>query len=653
MPPLPSSPATLTSTRTSVSASPWRPSCSSAESVATEWIRRQSGSSCLTLRLCRLPMKSHSKASPQRSCLAARSCWRFSPTSVDAGLGEGAHLLQRHVLGRGEDLDPGRRRARAPARGWRRSSPGRGRGSGPALRPPSLEPDQPAWRPVRPPSRRWEKKSSSSQLVQRPADLDALDPGLAQQSPGDLGQVEHPARGDARRRGRRRRRAPRRRPRSSRGRSRGRSRLRWRRPPRRRGRRSRPPGRASRSGASPRRRARRAATGRQSATKTSGARPGPACASTSAVGLRGSATSSALRPVVEGQLGAVHLAADRDPLGRSRVPREAARFSSTLVGVLGETPRLRLSKGGSLTPPSGSRRRPVAPGRSASSQRTPSALAPLHASPPAAASATASSCSRPAISPSSLRRRAASRPRPTAGPCGDAGGDQVLAVDLERDIAPLAQVAVEPLGAQRPGEDQLDRVAAARPAPPPPRAARGRPRPAPPRRPRPERRGKQRRGRGATLRPGRPREQLGDPGGQLDPALARLDQAPLGEQGQARAARRSRRRAAAARPRGDRPRPCPGRPRAAAPRSRARARSRSGRRSGRRAAPGSGRPRRSAGAGRAAARPRGRPAAVGVDQPRLALQRDRHRVDREVAAGEVGLDARPPARPPGSAPGCG
>src|SRR6185436_4418870 len=76
------SPATLTSTSTSVPGAPCRPSCSNAESLATEWISRHIGRSCRTLRLCRLPMKSHSKASPQRSCLAARSCWRFSPTSL-------------------------------------------------------------------------------------------------------------------------------------------------------------------------------------------------------------------------------------------------------------------------------------------------------------------------------------------------------------------------------------------------------------------------------------------------------------------------------------------------------------------------------------------------------------------------------------------
>ena len=50
--------------------------------MATEWISRTCGRISLTLRLCRLPMKSQVKASPQRSRLAARSCWRFSPTSV-------------------------------------------------------------------------------------------------------------------------------------------------------------------------------------------------------------------------------------------------------------------------------------------------------------------------------------------------------------------------------------------------------------------------------------------------------------------------------------------------------------------------------------------------------------------------------------------
>ena len=78
-----------------------------------------------------------------------------------AGLGERAHLVAGHVLGRREDLDLRARRSRAPAPGSRGRAPGRARGS--------AQPSQaPAWRPVRSPSRRWEKKSSGLQLVHSP-----------------------------------------------------------------------------------------------------------------------------------------------------------------------------------------------------------------------------------------------------------------------------------------------------------------------------------------------------------------------------------------------------------------------------------------------------------------------------------------------------
>ena len=59
IPPLLSSPATFTSTRTSVSGVPCLPSCSRADSLASEWISRTRGTIPFTLRLCRLPMKSH------------------------------------------------------------------------------------------------------------------------------------------------------------------------------------------------------------------------------------------------------------------------------------------------------------------------------------------------------------------------------------------------------------------------------------------------------------------------------------------------------------------------------------------------------------------------------------------------------------------
>ena len=50
-------------------------------------------------------------------------------------------------------------------------------------------------RPARPWSRRWEKKSSGSQEVQRPADSTGT-AGAGEQAAGDLGKVEHAAVGD-------------------------------------------------------------------------------------------------------------------------------------------------------------------------------------------------------------------------------------------------------------------------------------------------------------------------------------------------------------------------------------------------------------------------------------------------------------------------
>ena len=72
-PALPSSPATLTSTRISVSGVPWRSSWRSAESEATEWISSTSGRTCLTLRLWSWPMKC------QRSARARRRPWPRAP----------------------------------------------------------------------------------------------------------------------------------------------------------------------------------------------------------------------------------------------------------------------------------------------------------------------------------------------------------------------------------------------------------------------------------------------------------------------------------------------------------------------------------------------------------------------------------------------
>src|SRR6188472_4210588 len=178
-PPLPSSPAMLTSTRISVSAAACVPSWVRTESVATEWIRRQAGSSCLTLRLCRLPMKSHSKASPQRSCLASSSCWRFSPTrrtpaSASAPISSsGTYLVAARISTSGPAICRARARLAAifsASRPWIRP--------GTSALPP-IEPDEPGLpsRVAVAAMREEERALPAGAEVSR---LDLLDAGLAQ-----------------------------------------------------------------------------------------------------------------------------------------------------------------------------------------------------------------------------------------------------------------------------------------------------------------------------------------------------------------------------------------------------------------------------------------------------------------------------------------
>ena len=118
----------------------------------------------------------------------------------------------------------------APDRGPRRRSRSRTRSrfgahplapSGPGSAQPR---DAPAWRPVTPRSRRWEKNSDGSeQIVHRPTSCTALDAGALQlrraRSPSDPGCARAATSG----RGRRTPRAPPRRPRSSTARLRDRS----------------------------------------------------------------------------------------------------------------------------------------------------------------------------------------------------------------------------------------------------------------------------------------------------------------------------------------------------------------------------------------------------------------------------------------------
>ena len=331
-PPLPSSPATLTSTRTSVSGLPWR----------AELLERRVGGDRVDqaaerqqlLHLAALQVADEVPARrrrPSARAWRARSCWRFSPTRVDPGLGERPHLLERHVLGRDEDLDPVAGDLARPARGWRATLAGvdavdqarhlsrpsiqasaglaagaRRRRGGGRRRAPARSSCRA--RPPRPARRRRRRAAAGRPRAGRASGRRRL-----------------------RRRGRRRRRGPRRRPRSSRDRSRDRSRRRSRRPPRR--------PRATIPAASPRQPQWSIATppgprgrpGRQSAMKTSGARPGSVATwpSTSA-DLRAGRGERArdLRLEVDRELGAVDLAADQRPArARGRARRRAGAGS--------------------------------------------------------------------------------------------------------------------------------------------------------------------------------------------------------------------------------------------------------------------------------------------------------------------------------------
>ena len=180
MPALPSSPATLTSTRISVSGVPCLPSWVSAESDATEWISSTYGRICLTLRLWSWPMKCQ-RNSGWAVALASSSWARFSPTSVSPASCEDVEVLERDVLDGGEQLDLVRAAAGLP----------RGRLD---LGPHALEPaphrldldavDQarhttPACRPVTPPSRRWEKNSPNQHIEHSPTSWTSSTPAAS------------------------------------------------------------------------------------------------------------------------------------------------------------------------------------------------------------------------------------------------------------------------------------------------------------------------------------------------------------------------------------------------------------------------------------------------------------------------------------------
>ena len=279
-----SSPATLTSSSTGTRCSAWRSICATTDSLSTEWISRTRGSTSFVLRLWRWPMKSQVKRSPQRSCLAISAWAVFSPTSVTPA------SASAPISSTGTYLVAARTSTSAASRPARGAGARRCDPAPPTRRAPHpagvellylASQASPAWRPVRPPSRRWEKNSSGWQLVQRPGERHVL----ARRAPRARGARRAAGRASARR-GRRRGRCARRprsppgRPRSSRARSPGRSRPRPRpcRASRRTARRPRaprcrPPRRASRSGPSRPRRAPRARAARSRRPAPAASRP--------------------------------------------------------------------------------------------------------------------------------------------------------------------------------------------------------------------------------------------------------------------------------------------------------------------------------------------------------------------------------------------
>ena len=283
-------------------------------------------------------MKCQRNASPYSACFASRSCARFSPTTVDAGLGERRHVGERDVLRRRDDRHV-RRRPRACTRA------SRSRIAAQATAP--ITPWTPRARPVA--AVREEELRVVSACRGRPARPRST-PARAQRALGRRPEVEDAV---ARQVGVEARRHLRRRPRSSTARSPAR------RPPpsaRRRAPRRRPRRRPPRARASP-----RAATA--SARGAVGARD----RDRQAVGGRARASaararrSRARRPARRARPGAARctvgvctLPVEREPRRRrGRAPRtRRRRFSATRSGS-SPVPRVRLSDayGPSLTPP--------------------------------------------------------------------------------------------------------------------------------------------------------------------------------------------------------------------------------------------------------------------------------------------------------------
>ena len=114
----------------------------------------------------------------QAAALAARSWARFSPTTVDAGLGEHARAPRAATYLIAARICTSRDRPRS--RTCSRLARMRAR-----VQPADqLRHAIPAWRPVTPRSRRWEKKSPASQIVHRPKSWTSVTPAACNRARG-------------------------------------------------------------------------------------------------------------------------------------------------------------------------------------------------------------------------------------------------------------------------------------------------------------------------------------------------------------------------------------------------------------------------------------------------------------------------------------
>src|SRR6187399_1327447 len=194
-------------------------------------------------------------------------------------------------------------------------------------------------------------------------------------------------------------------------------------------------------------------------------------------------------------------------------------------------PRLSAAKGASLTPPRRVVKTAVAPGIFASSQRSPSASRHSIVTPRRFES-DRQLLVRPGDLAIELATQRLLQPPPQRRALLEAGLNQVGAIDLEGDVAPLAQIAIEPLSAENPSEDELGAVAGSGEGDGLGRASglrRGQGLLATRRA---DRGGEQRAIAGRQSAPRLVLEQLGRARDQLGPARAQLDQTPLGEQRQ-------------------------------------------------------------------------------------------------------------------------